>query len=57
MEHEIKYYTHGTQDATKSSMNRNGENTVPIGNTVLLKIKKVNQSRYRPGVAQRVPGR
>ena len=25
-------------------------------NRVLRKVKKVKQSRYRPGVAQRVPG-
>ena len=30
------YYKNGTQDAKKSSVNRNGENTAPTGNTVLL---------------------
>jgi hypothetical protein len=27
-----------------------------VNNTPLYRLKKVKQSRYRPGVAQRVPG-
>ena len=34
----------------------NGKAHTERGRVVSRQIKKVNQSRYRPGVAQRVPG-